>query len=115
MPYSVRSGVTGGVQFAEFLTGPTVTAEQAAIANQCLQRALPGAVTESEARALSGAEAGAATAIPSGSTGALPLPSQYPLMPGDAALWPSLSTAQQERALAYLQSGSTIRSSLLPD
>ena len=52
-PFSVRSGVVGGVQFAEFQAGPTVTAAQAAIGNQCLQRLVPGAVTEGEARAAS--------------------------------------------------------------
>ena len=47
--------------------------------------------------------------------GTLPLPRQYPLMSGDTALWPSLSMAQQRRAMLFLQSGSTIQSSLLGD
>ena len=40
------------------------------------------------------------------------LPTDYPLMPGDAELWAGLSAAQRQLALSYLQSGGTIRSSL---
>jgi hypothetical protein len=47
--------------------------------------------------------------------GQMPLPSGYPLLPGDAELWPSLTPAQQQRALQFLQDGSTIRSSLQAD
>ncbi len=43
------------------------------------------------------------------------LPSGYPLMPGDEALWASLTPAQQQRAREFLEDGSTIRSSLEPD
>ena len=43
------------------------------------------------------------------------LPAGYPLMPGDEALWNSLTVAQQERARRFLEDGSTIRSSLKPD
>jgi hypothetical protein len=43
------------------------------------------------------------------------LPADYPLMPGDAALWDSLSLAEQRRALGFLSDGSTIRSSLAGD
>lgn len=49
---------------------------------------------------------------PKPAKGKLPLPTQYPLMPGDAALWPTLTRQQQERAIFFLQHGSTIRSSL---
>ncbi len=49
------------------------------------------------------------------SGGSLPLPTQYPLQPGDEALWPTLTIAQQQRALLFLESGSTIRSSLAED
>lgn len=41
-----------------------------------------------------------------------PLPWDFPLMPGDAALWETLTEAEQRRALTYLADGSTIRSSL---
>lgn len=47
--------------------------------------------------------------------GTLPVPSQYPLMREDAALWANLTMPQQRRAMLFLQSGSTIRSSLLGD
>ena len=43
------------------------------------------------------------------------LPRAYPLMPGDDALWAGMSQAQQEHALRYLESGSTIASSLSRD
>ena len=43
----------------------------------------------------------------------VPLPWDYPLMPGDAALWETLTVEQQQRALAFLSDGSTIRSSLV--
>jgi hypothetical protein len=44
--------------------------------------------------------------------GKLPLPTQYPLQPGDAELWATLTREQQERALKFLADGSTIRGSL---
>ena len=47
--------------------------------------------------------------------GTLPYPGQYPLMSGDSALWPRLTMAQQRRAMLFLQSGSTIQSSLRGD
>lgn len=47
--------------------------------------------------------------------GKLPLPAGYALLPGDAELWPTLSREQQERALLFLQDGSTIRASLRTD
>lgn len=47
--------------------------------------------------------------------GKLALPTQYPLMKGDAALWPTLTLEQQQRAVLFLQSGSSIRSSLAGD
>ncbi|WP_162930018.1 hypothetical protein [Pseudophaeobacter sp. EL27] len=47
--------------------------------------------------------------------GRYPLPSQYALMPGDAAIWQQLTAAEQERALLFLKDGSTIRSSLQGD
>lgn len=45
----------------------------------------------------------------------VPLPWDFPLMPGDAALWETLTVEQQQRALAFLSDGSTIRSSLIED
>ncbi len=47
--------------------------------------------------------------------GQMPLPSGYPLLPGDEELWLSLTPAQQERARQFLEDGSTIRSSLQAD
>lgn len=47
--------------------------------------------------------------------GMAPPPSGYPLLPGDEDLWFSLTPAQQARAIEFLQDGSTIRSSLMPD
>ena len=44
--------------------------------------------------------------------GKLPLPTEYPLMPGDAELWASLTRAEQERALQFLKDGGSIRASL---
>lgn len=52
---------------------------------------------------------------PKPAKGKLPLPTGYPLLPGDAALWPTLTLKQQERAMFFLQHGGTIRSSLEPD
>jgi hypothetical protein len=43
------------------------------------------------------------------------LPTAYPLLPGDAALWQGMTAAQRERALLFLQDGSTVASSLKPD
>jgi hypothetical protein len=47
--------------------------------------------------------------------GKLPLPSQFPLMSGDTVLWPRMSMVQQRRAMQFLQTGSTILSSLQRD
>lgn len=47
--------------------------------------------------------------------GKLPLPTSYPLLPGDAELWQTLTRAEQERALLFLQDGSSIRASLRTD
>jgi hypothetical protein len=47
--------------------------------------------------------------------GKLPLPTGYPLLPGDAELWATLTLEQQRRALLFLQDGSTIRASLRTD
>ena len=47
--------------------------------------------------------------------GTLPYPSQFPLMNGDVALWSRMTVAQQRRAMQFLQSGSTILSSLQGD
>lgn len=47
--------------------------------------------------------------------GTLPLPRQYPLMSGDAALWSRMTMPQQRRALSFLKTGSTIQSSLMGD
>lgn len=47
--------------------------------------------------------------------GTLPLPTQFPLMSGDAGLWPRMTMAQQRRAMQFLQTGSTILSSLRAD
>lgn len=55
-----------------------------------------------------------ATPVPA-MRGNLPVPSQYPLMREDAALWVNLTMAQQRRAMLFLQTGSTIRSSLFGD
>lgn len=61
------------------------------------------------------AQASAPTKSRKGKSGSLPLPTGYPLMAGDAELWPTLTREQQERALLYLQDGSTIRASLRTD
>jgi len=42
----------------------------------------------------------------------LPLPTQYPLLPGDVELWAQMTREEQERALTFLAAGSTIRASL---
>lgn len=47
--------------------------------------------------------------------GKLPLPTEYALLPGDAELWPTLTRAQQDRALLFLKDGSTIRAALRTD
>jgi len=47
--------------------------------------------------------------------GTLPFPNSYATLRGDEALWRTLTLAQQRRALQFLQTGSTIRSSLQGD
>lgn len=53
-----------------------------------------------------------AVAAPKPAPGKLPLPTDYPLLPGDAELWATLTLEQQERALLFLEDGGTIRGSL---
>lgn len=54
-------------------------------------------------------------AAPRAQKGKLPLPVGYALLPGDAELWSTLTLAQQQRAMEFLKSGSTIQSSLQGD
>lgn len=57
-----------------------------------------------------------ATQQPDGrNVGGLPLPTQYPLSASDVELWPTLTRPQQQRAMQFLENGSTIRSSLKAD
>lgn len=86
-------------------------AKELAYINRCV-RAVTG--TPQRIRNVQ-AGAGSAPSATHAVRGALPLPSQYPLMRGDAALWGNLTMAQQRRAMQFLQSGSTIRSSLFGD
>lgn len=53
-----------------------------------------------------------AKVAPPAKPGKLALPVEYPLLPGDAELWDTLTLAQQQRALLFLRDGSTIRASL---
>ncbi|MEM0977567.1 MAG: hypothetical protein AAGJ34_08540 [Pseudomonadota bacterium] len=52
---------------------------------------------------------------PPAEPGKLPLPTEFPLQPGDAEIWPQLTRAEQERAIEFLRNGSTIRQSLKED
>ncbi|MCW3782641.1 hypothetical protein [Defluviimonas salinarum] len=54
-------------------------------------------------------------AAPKPAKGKLPLPVEYPLLPGDAERWNSLTLAEQQRALLFLKDGSTIGASLRTD
>lgn len=98
-----QAGITG--QYSTVYTigdgiavvpGPNVSDSQARAANACLTRG-PSTRKAGVLRRSSSA------------------PSEYPLQPGDAALWQSMSVDQQLRALEFLRDGSTIRSSLQPD
>ncbi|WP_141246431.1 hypothetical protein [Actibacterium ureilyticum] len=91
--YSTVYTMDGGTAI---VPGPDVTEDQARIANACLRR-LGSARTPVRPR------------------GTASIPSEYPLQPGDAQLWQSLTPEQQRRALDFLRDGSTIRSSLQPD
>ncbi|MEO1562521.1 MAG: hypothetical protein AAFR98_03725 [Pseudomonadota bacterium] len=55
------------------------------------------------------------TSPPPVTDGRLPLPTQYPLLPGDVELWAQMTREEQERALTFLAAGSTIRASLEGD
>ncbi|KAE9632696.1 hypothetical protein [Parasedimentitalea maritima] len=106
------------------------TAEGAASMNACIQRmaSTSGYAGSNRGRATVETESvsggnytvstytyGSPPAAAAGPRGKLPLPTQYPLMPGDTQLWAQLSEAQQLRAIQFLQGGSTIRSSLSGD
>ena len=77
------------------------TAGQAVAVEECIQsRMIAANVAPSKPKA------------PPTAAGKLPYPDEYTLQPGDAELWPTLTLAQQQRAIEFLKSGSTIRSSL---
>lgn len=87
--------------------GPGGTLRGEILISECLAQRLPAA-----APARSPAPAPAAAPAQAGK---LPLPTAYPLLPGDAALWRTLTPDQQGRALLFLQDGSTIQASLRTD
>lgn len=95
--------------------GPGGTQEGADALNACIRRKAAEAGATTVSKPQPGAEANIKRTAQITSPGRLPLPSQYPLEPGDAALWPTLTLEQQQRALLFLQDGSTIRSSLKED
>lgn len=88
------------------------SAQELAYINRCVAAATGTKSSLRTIKAGLGAANGAATVT---RRGTLPVPRQYPLMRDDAALWGNLSMAQQRRAMLFLKSGSTIRSSLLGD
>ncbi|GHE01692.1 hypothetical protein U879_16355 [Defluviimonas sp. 20V17] len=90
-----------GAAVPEVRPGLNGTWPEANALNACIQQ-----------KAARRAKAAPAAPAPRAAAGKLPLPTAYPLMPGDAALWPTLTLAQQRRALVFLRDGSTIRSSL---
>lgn len=102
-PYGGDYHYREGEAVPKVTPGLTGTWPEANAINACIQRK-----AERQARRQSPAAATRQVA----SDGKLPLPEGYPLMPGDAALWPSLTLAQQQRAMLFLRNGSTIRSSL---
>lgn len=68
-----------------------------------------------ESRMIKDGMSPAKVAKPRAVAGKLPLPVEYNLLPGDKELWPTLTLTQQKRAIEFLKTGSTIRSSLQGD
>lgn len=93
----------GGRPIVHAREGGTLRGE--VLISECLAQRLPaGATTKAKG-----------PVKPVAVAGKLPLPTQYALMPGDADLWNTLTLAQQQRALLFLQDGSTIAASLRTD
>lgn len=130
-----ETDVPGTYSYPAGVAVPTVepasggTAEGAAILNACIAQtaALDAAAGSSQRRAtvetesVSGGDfavstyGSTASAGVAAGPGGLPLPTGYPLRPGDRHLWTQLTLAEQQRAILFLQDGSTIASSLQGD
>ncbi|MCO6383235.1 MAG: hypothetical protein JXQ91_15190 [Vannielia sp.] len=50
-----------------------------------------------------------------GLSGGIPFPESYALMPGDRERWAAMNDAQRRRALAFISTGATIQSSMVPE
>ncbi len=87
--------------YPRVVVGNGGTRGQAVALEECIQtRMIAAKVPPKKAKA------------PATVAGKLPYPDDYVLQPGDAELWPTLTLAQQTRAIEFLKAGSTIRSSL---
>ncbi len=83
------------------------TPKELAFMNRCIDATLE--------RRASKASPNRSTRSAKAARGTLPVPNKFPLMSGDEVLWPRMTMAQQRRALQFLQTGSTILSSLQED
>jgi len=104
-----------GVPVPTVKPGPGGTQDGADALNVCIRRKAAEAGVTTVSKPAPGAEANPKRVAQMTAPGILPLPTQYPLEPGDAALWPTLTLEQQQRAILFLQDGSTIKSSLKGD
>ena len=104
--YEVREGNLGRNGLPLIYPAEGGTAQGATALNACVETR----ITRRPART-SAPKAKEVKAAP----GRLPLPAGYVLTPEEQALWPTLTLAQQQRALEFLRDGSTIQSSLLGD
>ena len=99
--YTAAANVQGADGLPVVVPAKGGTASGAAAISACMDR-------RASAEKVAIRNANATTTAPGGQA----LPTDYPLMPGDAELWAGLSPAQRRLALSYLRSGGTIRSSL---
>ena len=99
--YTAAANVLGANGLPVVVPAKGGTASGAAAISACIDR---HASAENAAKR----NATTTTTAPGGQA----LPTDYPLMPGDAELWAGLSAAQRQLALSYLKFGGTIRSSM---
>ncbi|MGL4280073.1 MAG: hypothetical protein ACRCS0_06885 [Albidovulum sp.] len=114
-PIAESSAAPKGVPTQSSAPAPRYTEKQRGASVLSGGAGYHGAVMEGGTGYAGAQSAAPATKRKKAPRGKMALPSGYALMPGDEALWYSLTLAQQQRALEFLEDGSTIRSSLEAD
>jgi len=109
------SGFTARAQrHPDYKTGKVhATAQELADINRCVTAA--GGTTRPQASTVRTTTVRTASTTTPSVPGTMPFPTGFPVLEGDVALWATLTQEQRRRATLFLQTGSTIQSSLQGD